>query len=309
MQKWGKHRNGKQRYRCINCGISETKNRLDITQKYRFELFKEWILGDQHLDDLALKYNVTSRTLQNWFTNFWVQEIEFKNQSINGLVVLVDALYLEKGCCLLIAKTKTKIIYFDFVISENYITWKCFLEIWSGDIPLAFVCDGKAGLLKAIREIFPLVIIQRCHFHVISYVRRQLTLNPKLQPSKELKIITRAIKLVKNDSDLKLWSYLLNWWEENYLTFIKQRTYGLSLTPTGRFVSYYTHANLHSAYYHLKRALPNLFEYLTFSDIPNTNNSLEGGTNSQLREVFKKHRGLPLIKRKFAASFYLLKEK
>jgi len=161
-------------------------------------------------------------------------------------------------------------------------------------------------MIKAIKQRFPGVIIQRCQFHVIKYIRSKLTQNPKSIAAIELKILVLKIAKVKQKEDLRNWLIEYRYWLKNYFDFVKEKTYPFdSLTPTGRRKWHYTHQKLHASHSHLKNSIPYLFRYLQHSEIPNTTNFVEGGINSQMQEKVRFHRGLKLPKRKILIAHFL----
>jgi len=48
-------------------------------------------------------------------------------------------------------------------------------------------------MIKAIKQLFPRVIIQRCQFHVIKYCLIKLTKNPESIQEQILKLLIREI--------------------------------------------------------------------------------------------------------------------
>ena len=84
----------------------------------------------------------------------------------------------------MLAKTKNKIVSWKFVKRETYNSWKDFFEQLKGH-PDVIVCDGQKGMLKAIKEVYPRVIIQRCQFHVLQRNKVLLTQNPETRPTIE----------------------------------------------------------------------------------------------------------------------------
>ena len=160
------------------------------------------------------------------------------------------------------------------------------------------MCDGQKGMLKAIKTRYPGVIIQRCQFHVIHQINLLLTKHPETQAARELKPIVNQIAQVKTRDDLKLWLLMYKSWYQQYQLFLKERTYQEKLTPMGRHKWHYTHGHLHASHSHLKNALPNLFQYLRYKEIPNTSNRIEGGINAQIQRWIDYHRGTKLLQRR-----------
>ena len=305
MQKWGKNRNGSARFRCVCCGVSYTNKRIDLTQKYKQKLFQSWLLGKLSLGEISLKYSVSRQTLHSWFLPFWSNEPKPKKAQISGEVLIIDGKYVDKTATVLIASTPKNVVSWYFTQRENSSGWTTFLDTLK-EFPLAIVCDGQRGMLKAIKYRYPGVTIQRCQFHVIQYCLLKLTKKPESRASLELRKLVLLVSSVKTKDSLKHWLSDYKWWYQTYKDFLKEKTYRTdSLTPTGRPKWHYTHGRLHAAHSHLKNALPNLFQYLRYPQIPNTTNFVEGAINSQMQEKLRFHRGLNLTKRRILIAYFL----
>jgi len=61
----------------------------------------------------------------------------------------------------------------------------------------------------------------------------------------------------------------------------------------------YQHRQLRSALFGIKLALPYLFTYQDFPEqnIPNTTNSIDGGINTKLKDLVRRHRGMKVERR------------
>ena len=212
---------------------------------------------------------------------------------------------IDKNATVLVGTVGKKVVFWLFVQRESYASWKTFLSSFK-HIPFAVVGDGQKGMFKAIREVFPRVIFQRCQFHVIKYCRLKLTQNPETLAAQELRFLALQISKIKKKEELRSWLEDYKIWLQNYLNFVKQKTYPEnSFTPTGRRKWNYTHQNLHASYSHIKNAFPYLFRYLQHPRIPNTTNFVEGGINAQMQEKLRSHRGLNLQKRKILIAHFL----
>lgn len=308
MQKWGKHQSGTPRYRCPRCGLNGVRQRTDLKQKYRHELYEKWLLSKLTLSDYGKQYGVNRRTLERWFAPFRDEEIVPNNHLIQSDVFILDGYYVEYGATVLIAQNpQNKIVGWHFTYAENTATWSEFLNGLSS-FPRAVVCDGQKGMLKAIQARFPGVIIQRCQFHVIHHINLLLTKHPEIEAAKELKSLVNQITKVKTKDQLKGWLLTYKSWHWRYRDFLKERTHQDLLSPTGRRKWHYTHGHLHASYSHLKNALPNLFQCLRYPGIPNTSNRIEGGINAQLQRMIDDHRGTKLLQRRQMIAL-LLKQK
>ncbi len=165
----------------------------------------------------------------------------------------------------------------------------------NGITPIGYVVDGFWSFFLCFSDLNK---IQMCTKHMKDIVRRYLTLNPKLEASKELKMITDRLCVIKEQEFNFLYSNWLIKWE----SFLKERTY---LQGTKRWE--YTHKRLRSAVYSINKYKRFLFTYQKTKFIPNTNNSVEG-TNSALKSFIKLHKGLR-PDRKVKLIHYYLKEK
>jgi len=161
--KWGKNRDGSQRYFCKNCQQTKTRKRPEISQINHENLFKSWLLGKYSKEEIVSKYSVSRRTLTNWFKSFWKSEPEPKQLNISGKVIVIDGKYIAKDECVLIATCDQKVSDWYFSQRENSSSWGQFFNNFRY-IPFAIVCDGQKGMSKAIKLRFPGVIIQRCQF-------------------------------------------------------------------------------------------------------------------------------------------------
>jgi len=266
------------------------------------------LLSKQSLNDVSNKEKVSIQTLNTWFKPLWNAKIKIKKISIDNQVIHIDGKYIDKNLVILIASIKNKVIYFSFVKSENYLSWKLFLLNLKG-CPFAIVCDGQRGMLKAIREVFIKTIIQRCYFHVISYCLTKLTRTPKLVASKDLRLLVLNLKKINYKIHLDKWLNKFNLWIEKYQDYLNEKTYfTIHFTKTNHSRWFYTHKNLRASFSHLNNAIKNLFNYIDYSNIQRTNNYLEGGINSQIQHLIVNHRGLNLEKRKYIISLYLNKK-
>lgn len=305
MQKWGKDARGKPRFRCSSCGVSTQRKRSDVTQKYRFQLFRTWLLGKLELGWYAEKYGVSRQTLFNWFAPFWLEEPKHKKVDTCDSVLIIDGKYVEFSATVLVITTGGNVVTWLFTYRENSHTWYALLSQLP-QVPFAIVCDGQRGMVKAIKLLFPRVIIQRCQFHVMRYCLAKLTQKPESTAGQELRCIILRITSVKTKEQFRAWFETYVSWRKTYQDFLNEKTYHLhNQTPTGRPEWHYTHGKLHATHSHLKNALPNLFRYVLYPQIPNTTNVVEGAINALMQEKLRSHRGFTLSQRRVLIAHFL----
>lgn len=263
------------------------------------------MLGKLSKAEIAEKYGVSRRTLVSWFSPFWSEEPVLKQVNISNKTLIIDAKFVEQNGCVLVAACNKKVASWHFTQRENYASWRVFFDSFR-QIPFAIVCDGQRGMLKAIKNRFPGIIIQRCQFHVVQYCTTKLTKNPETLAAQEFRALVLQIAKIKNEEQLKFWLAEYKYWYQIHKDFLKEKTYQpYNLTPTGCQKWHYTHGRIHAAHSHLKNSLPYLFRYLRHPKIPNTTNFVEGAINSQMQEKLRFHRGLSLKKRRILIAHFL----
>ncbi|GAC1496569.1 MAG: hypothetical protein NVS1B13_26700 [Flavisolibacter sp.] len=212
-------------------------------------------------------------------------------------VVIMDSTYFGRGFGIMVFKdAATKIVLkMNFIKAETialYLSGLADIEK-SGYKILAVVCDGRRGLLSALRG----VPVQMCNFHQVAIVTRYITRNPRMQAGKELKKIAHL--LVRTDKESFVG--MLDDWLVKWKAFLNER----SINPeTGK--SKYTHTRLRSAHRSLITNLPWLFTWYDNIElnIPNTTNLLEGSF-TDLKNKLRNHNGLNQNRKsKFIIEFF-----
>lgn len=247
-------------------------------------MFEEYVLGKQTLIQLAIKFKLSTRSVQRYLDQAKIPELTHRPRSI---ILVLDALYFgekkDKDGLIVGKDWVTKnIVYYKFIKSETKAVFqdvKDTLEQIGYEIQ-ALVVDGRPG----IKSVFKDIPIQMCQFHQIQIVNRYLTKNPKLTPSIQLKTIIEDLTLMNK---LVLESRF-NYWLGIHQDFINEK----SINPeTKRQI--YKHKKLRSAVNSIKNNLPYLFTHKinVGLDIPNTTNSLDGWF-THLRKLLNCHGGL-----------------
>jgi len=202
-------------------------------------------------------------------------------------VVIADTTFWGRayGVCVFRAWPLAKNIWWHEVESElmaHYRYGRAILEEKGWTIQAAVV-DGKRGFLK----VFEGIPVQICQFHQMKQVTKYLTRRPKTEAGREL----RKLALTLAHTDDATFTTALSEWHERWGDFINLKT--VSPFSNGKTTWYFTHKNVRSAYYSLKRNLPHLFTYQKYPalNIPNTTNSLDGFF-SALKKKLAVHHGL-----------------
>jgi transposase-like protein len=204
----------------------------------------------------------------------------------------LDATFFGRGYGILVSRILGKNIHWREIKTENLNEYRILLtDLKTLKFPFSsFAIDGRAGVKKLLKSMFPKLPIQHCQFHQKQTIQKYISKNPKLLASKELaKIVQNLTKSTKKDFEELLFE-----WHKKWGYFLKEKSTNIE---TGR--KRYTHGKLRSAYFSLKRNLPYLFIYLEFPElkIPNTTNSIDGSFSHWKNKV-KLHRGLRQDRRK-----------
>ncbi|MEQ9168999.1 MAG: transposase [Fulvivirga sp.] len=163
----------------------------------------------------------------------------------------------------------------------------------------SITCDGHKALLKAIKEVCPDVILQRCLVHIQRMCRIWLSNKPKSQAGIELRRIISKVHLIEDLQQRDYWLVSLIQWYEIHKDFLNQKT----INPvTGRY--WYTHKLVRRSFMVIKKALPDMFQYLHNDRIPNSTNGLESFFG-HLKGHLNVHRGLSHKHRKQYIQWYL----
>ena len=201
----------------------------------------------------------------------------------------MDATYFEKFCLVCYQDHEqgyTQLIRFSD--GEHYEEIKEDLDnlIKLGLKIESITTDGHKSILKAIKKSLPEVKVQRCLVHIQRMCLLWLTRYPKHEAGRELRQLVLMLLNIKTDNDRLHWTKLLAQWHAKHKTYLQEMTVNIE---TGR--RWYTHKPLRRSYFSIKRALPNMFHYLSDPAIPHTTNGIEGFF-SHLKNHLGLHRGL-----------------
>jgi hypothetical protein len=172
LKKMGHSSVGKQRWYCKSCLKSTSFKRKDLLDGLWLYRYIQKVLG-KTFEQLGVKkslYYLRTKIFRE--KNIFLPEIKDIFDQI-----YLDAIWLRKRKCYLIARIKAGVIGFMVCDSENYENWKIFLSKFSA--PHYAITDGCCGMTKAINEVWPTTKIQRCQFHVLLNCKQKLTKHPK----------------------------------------------------------------------------------------------------------------------------------
>jgi len=283
-------RGGHRHYYCKSCSHYFTDRRSHITGKNKFVWFREWIVGKQTITRLSERSGYSVRHLKSYFYSQLPKCPVWHIQRREKVNILIDGTYFSNKVCLVVyrdANIKMTLLY-RLTDGERFRELKEDLRniIRLGIEIESVTCDGAANILKAVREVCPEAILQRCTAHIAREVENWITRKPQSQAARDLLDLTKLMNRVETQPEAQLWIRAFIDWYRKYETYIEEKSVD---ETTGRW--WYTHKMLHRSMTHIKRALPNMFNYSLCDNIPKTSNSIESFFG-HLKDNMRVHRGL-----------------
>ncbi len=287
-------RGNRQLYKCKDCG----RQFLVGKRRNKSQVITDYVEGKQTLDQLALKYGVSERTIRRDLEGMrYVQKISKYKQ----VTVQMDTTYWGRNFGLMAIKDALRgnILWRKYVTHEtiaDYIEGVRWLEKHRFRI-YGVVIDGMKGLAKALSP-YP---VQLCQFHQMLIVRRYITQDPEIEASAILLDLVNGITKMDKESFIGAF----NEWYEKYKDVVNERVHDKRIkkkTPP------YMRPRLRSAYLSVKRNMPLLWTFYDHpgTGLPNTNNALEG-LFSDLKTKVRVHSGLSRDNRRKFLDEYILR--
>ena len=285
-------RSRKQMYKCKDCN----RQFLGGRRRDKTQVITDYVEGKQTIEQLSVRYGVSSRTIQRDLKGMrYVQKIS-KNKDVT---IQLDTTYWGRNFGLMVIKDalRNKILWRKYV---RYETIKDYLEgvEWlksQGFKIYGVVIDGMRGLAQALYPI----PVQMCQFHQIMIVRRYLTQDPDIEASIELLCLIKEITRMYKESFIGAFE---EWYERNKDKLNERINDRLIKRKTPPFMR----PRLRSAYLSIKRNMQLLWTFYDHPEtgLPNTNNALEG-VFSDIKSKTRVHRGISRNNRKKLLDEYI----
>lgn len=251
--------------------------------------FRKWVIERQTYQTLSRDSGLCRDTLQRTFYKLLEKAPRIKIIKRDHVHFRVDATYFAKFCLICYQDDSdgyTQLLR--FTDGEHYEEIREDLAnlVKLGIQIESITTDGHKSTLKAIKKSVPDAIVQRCLVHIQRMCLLWLTRYPSHIAGQELRKLVLLILRINTENDRIYWIREFLRWHESHKYYLNERTYN---EETGRY--WYTHKLLRRSYITIKRALPNMFHYLSNSAIPKTTNGIEGYF-SHLKNHLDIHRGL-----------------
>jgi len=282
---YGHTRCGNQRFRCRGCGYTYTFHNDKNKRHREKKSFTLWITEGYSVRQLTdISHHGVWKLKQ--VKKYWLERTPDQTVFDYGQVKYLqfDGTYFRHENCLMVLMDNItgKVIAHQYHVRENYESaYQLFKGMMDNSLqPKAITIDGNHSVIRALKDVWPDIIVQRCIAHIqrqgLSWLRRY----PKQEASKDLRKILLTITNVKDERGKQAFVNVVRRWEKQYGSFVvslpsRDKVYG-DLQRTRSLI-------LH--------ALPDMFHFLEDQRIASTTNKLEGYF-SRLKEIYRKHRGL-----------------
>ncbi|EFM46976.1 hypothetical protein HMPREF0580_0288, partial [Mobiluncus mulieris ATCC 35239] len=216
---------GTIRWRCKNCGASWSNTRGDITHAALFDKFVKWLVNKQTLADLKVASTTWARKTE------WCWRVS-PVIPVTGEIydyIQIDGTYLPYGWCLLVAQTHGKVLAWQWCQKENTAAYTALLQQLPP--PLLVLTDGNAGALRAISEVWPDTVVQRCLVHIKRNVCAQTTRTPKLDAHKTLWGLAQKLVKITSLQQADEWTNQLQQFHDLYSKWLGKKTYRSEVLP------------------------------------------------------------------------------
>lgn len=297
MFRYGKTSQGKQRWKCSDCGSSFVGRSVDYRRLRQRVWFERWISEGYSVRQLSQQSGYSASTIRRILTH-WLSKSPPESTVFSGCRYLViDGTYLQSRECSLVVfmdVERGEVLHgaYDVAEESRSMLELCRLLFARGLSPEVITLDGNRQLAAHLRAVWPSAKHQRCLVHVqrqgLSWCRR----NPSRRDAQRLRrlfpLITRIETVTDRDNFLAKWLD----WEQRYGQRIARQ-------PERGWVF----SDLKRARSMLARALPEMFTYLEYPGIARTTNAVEGYFG-RMKQHYRQHRGLAKSNRKNYFSWY-----
>ena len=216
--------------------------------------------------------------------------------------LVADGTYLKHEHCIYSVTDYSSglTIRYSFGTRENYLmAYSIFAELkTSGCNPKAITIDGNTQVIRALRAVWPNILIQRCLYHILRQGTSWLRRFPKDMAAKELRGIFLSVTTIKDERAKTIFIERFFNWEKRFGIYVQ------SLDSKNKVWS-----DLRQARSLLIHALPDMFHFLNDPRIASTSNMQEG-LFSAAKVLFRNHRGVskPNRDKYFSWYFYFKNE-
>lgn len=194
-------KNGKQMYKCSECGTQFVSNRkVKLENEDAFATYVKCNMSAKTMASIAKCSVKTVRRRLDCYMPDTQRLVRPAEHDDLDIVVIADVTFLGKrndGLMIFIDAERRRPIHWKFVAREVVADYKAGLEKIkeAGWHVAALVCDGKKGVAQMCQP----TAVQMCQVHQQRIVRRNLTDNPKHESGEGLTAIAIALPSLSKD--------------------------------------------------------------------------------------------------------------
>lgn len=298
MQRYGKSRQGQQRWHCRQCGrtfVWQNRPNKHLRQRIWFE---RWIVEGYTLRQIAAQSGHSIRTVQR-IIEYWLgHPPPITTDLCTARYLILDGTFLDqrKGVFAVMDAKRFSVIHAapDMAEGPAHLQPFCCTLAQRGLVPQSATVDGNPHLMSILRRVWPKILIQRCLVHIqrqgLSWCRQY----PKRTDAKHLRALFLQVMSIHTVSDRDRFLGQVCAWERRYGRHIAHSQ------ETG-----WVFSDLKRARSMLLAALPDMFRYLHDPIIATSTNALEGYF-ARLKQRYRQHRGLAPHHRNAYFRWYLM---
>ena len=218
MKKNGTTSAGRTRWRCKDpsCGASASRAYDRRSADLRAGL--DWLFSKESQEERR----IPARSLRRANLLMWDLWPPVPLDRTTHDVVHLDGIHVHRDAVVLIAVSGGHVVGWHVARSETGEAWSSLLSRIAP--PLAAVCDGGGGVLKALRDVWPSTRVQRCLFHVCMNITGLTGLRPRLEAGRRLRKVAVALSRVSDAATAAEWMASYNRWERDFAGFLDQKS-------------------------------------------------------------------------------------
>lgn len=273
------------------------RRRPDVTRREQLRRFVSWLTGKQ--TQAEIDGTATGRTFRRDTAWCWDIQPHLKPAETIHHAVLVDGIWIGTWCLLLAISDKGDLLAWQWCGRETTAAWTALLE--QVPAPGVIVSDGGSGLPSALRACWPETKHQRCIFHLQMNITRHLTRNPRTAAGKALRELVMNLSSIDDEDTAIAWQLQLEQWWQTFGHLTRERT----MFRNGQWG--FTHDRLRKDWHLIRKVTRDgvLFTWITYGN-PRTTSPLEGGYNSPIRDLLRRHRGMNEAHCRRAVEWFLM---
>lgn len=224
------------------------------------------------------------RTLHRIISSYLEQTPPVEDRQYSSRHWILDGTFIQdrKGVFIVLDGTSNEVIAGRSSMEEKVVSLVTFFQTLAdkGLAPISATIDGNPAIKKALKRVWPDIIIQRCLVHIqrqgLSWCRR----NPNRTDAKLLRTLFFAVTAINNQEEKNNFIQEIEEWENRLGAAIRAKP------GNGRVFG-----DVKRARSMLLEAVPDMFRYLDDPRITKSTNSAEGYFG-RMKQKYRQHHGI-----------------